>query len=255
MIALTDSFQHSPVFKDVDMIYTPILLGGIMKETGNKPPLEVKSQSHSFLESSLDTHQLTRPQRNRQRQMDPPGVATLGPLIRRAHGSRSTSRVPIEHAWCESTPPSAPTIHTTSRSVFFCFLTDLSSQAQRALTALSLTHPHLFLPTLDALYNATWGPPRNAAEIHTPAGLLHVLSETLDADVAKEVMTNVEAKGKLAEATKEALGKGAFGVPWWVATNGEGREEGYWGVVSLGQVCEFLGLERTGLKGGGRAVL
>jgi hypothetical protein len=34
-----------------------------------------------------------------------------------------------------------------------------------------------------------------------------------------------------------------------VATNSRGEREKYWGVDHLGQLCDFLGLERPGGKG------
>lgn len=35
--------QNSPVFKQCDVTYVPILLGGVMKACGNIAPIEIKS--------------------------------------------------------------------------------------------------------------------------------------------------------------------------------------------------------------------
>merc|ERR1712070_1322164 len=40
--------------------------------------------------------------------------------------------------------------------------------------------------------------------------------------------------------------EGAFGLPWFVATDAQGRKEGFWGFDHLGQVVDHLGLERVG---------
>jgi len=82
-----------------------------------------------------------------------------------------------------------------------------------------------------------------------------VLSKVLGEADAKKMMDSAEAKKKLAEANEEALGKGAFGVPYFVATDAEGKEEAYWGFDHLGQVMAHLGLEKEGLGHGARAML
>lgn len=134
-------------------------------------------------------------------------------------------------------------------------LTNQPIQAQRALTAISLTSPAQLLPATDALYNAIWGPNRNSAAVHTPAGLLSVLSSVIGEDQAKEMMASADAKKKLGEATDEALAKGAFGMPYFVATDAQGREETYWGFDHLGQVLQHMGLEKEGLGQGARSML
>lgn len=63
-----------------------------------------------------------------------------------------------------------------------------------------------------------------------------------------------EVKKMLSANTDRAMGDGAFGLPWFVAENGKGEREEFWGVDHLGQVVEFLGLDR-GLEPGLRAML
>jgi hypothetical protein len=36
--------QNSPTFKQCDVTYVPIFLGGLMKATGNTPPIQIKSE-------------------------------------------------------------------------------------------------------------------------------------------------------------------------------------------------------------------
>ena len=66
--------------------------------------------------------------------------------------------------------------------------------------------------------------------------------------------TTDEIKKRLSANTAEALETGAFGLPWYVCTNGQGKTECFWGFDHLGQVIHFLGLEREKL-GGEKAML
>lgn len=58
-----------------------------------------------------------------------------------------------------------------------------------------------------------------------------------------------QIKGLLASNTDRAFKSGAFGLPWFECTNPKGQTEGFWGVDHLGQVADFLGLDRTVDKG------
>lgn len=60
--------------------------------------------------------------------------------------------------------------------------------------------------------------------------------------------TKPEAKAKLQANTDLAFKEGAFGLPWFVATNKEGVTERYWGFDHLGMVVEHLGLDRSEAK-------
>jgi len=63
----------------------------------------------------------------------------------------------------------------------------------------------------------------------------------------------------LAANTDQAMADGAFGLPWFVATNANGVTKGYWGFDHIGQLVDHLGLDRpkAGSKseGGWRAML
>lgn len=58
-----------------------------------------------------------------------------------------------------------------------------------------------------------------------------------------------QIKGLLASNTDRAFKSGAFGLPWFECTNTKGQTEGFWGIDHLGQVADFLGLDRTVDKG------
>jgi hypothetical protein len=71
------------------------------------------------------------------------------------------------------------------------------------------------------------------------------------------VLADASTTGKsiLQKNTDEAFESGAFGLPWMVATNGSsGRVEAFWGVDHIGQVLQFLGIEKP-VQPGWRAVL
>lgn len=65
-----------------------------------------------------------------------------------------------------------------------------------------------------------------------------------------------EVKRLLSENTEGAFKAGVFGVPFFVARNGEGEESVFFGVDRVGMVAGFLGLGRGEGEGGGvRALL
>lgn len=65
-------------------------------------------------------------------------------------------------------------------------------------------------------------------------------------------MAGKEGKELLGKNTDRALADGAFGLPWFVATNAEGKTETFWGVDHLGQVTAHLGLEKPKMGAGSR---
>jgi 2-hydroxychromene-2-carboxylate isomerase len=67
-------------------------------------------------------------------------------------------------------------------------------------------------------------------------------------------MAGTEGKALLAKNTDLALADGAFGLPWFVATNEAGEKEAFWGVDHLAQVTEHLELGKP-RTGGWKAVL
>lgn len=68
--------------------------------------------------------------------------------------------------------------------------------------------------------------------------------------------TTLEIKTALTANTDAAFDTGAFGLPWMVCTDSQGKTEGFWGVDHLGQVVQFLGLDKGSGEGRGwRAVL
>lgn len=62
-------------------------------------------------------------------------------------------------------------------------------------------------------------------------------------------MSQPDVKGLLMSNTDRAFKEGAFGLPWFVCTDANGKTEGFWGIDHLGQVADFLGLDRSGDAG------
>ena len=67
-------------------------------------------------------------------------------------------------------------------------------------------------------------------------------------------ITQPEVKALLPANTDRAFKAGAFGLPWFECTNAAGEQQGFWGIDHLGQVVDFLGLER-GKEAGFKALL
>lgn len=128
--------------------------------------------------------------------------------------------------------------------------------AQRALSTIQSQHPSLLPSAFETLYQAFWveGQPIGEPEIVAKA-----LTKVLGDETAKEIVAGTkreEVKRLLSENTKEAFEAGVFGVPFFVARDGEGRESVFFGVDRLGMVADFLGLGRgDGRVGAMRALL
>lgn len=116
---------------------------------------------------------------------------------------------------------------------------------QRALCYISAQHPTHLVPSIDALYASMWA--NGDGSVGKPEGFGPVLAKVLPKEVLDDVMKNVagaEAKKMLNENTELAMGKGAFGLPWFECENGNGEKECFWGVDHLGQVMLFMGVEK-----------
>ncbi|KAI5196491.1 putative 2-hydroxychromene-2-carboxylate isomerase [Aureobasidium subglaciale] len=119
----------------------------------------------------------------------------------------------------------------------------------RALAVVEEKHtPGKLTESIAALYKGMWV---DGEKIHDPAVFEEILGQVLGKDEAKIVVeesTKKEAKDKLTANTDLAFKEGAFGLPWFLATNKEGVTEKYWGFDHLGQVIEHLGLDRGEAK-------
>lgn len=192
------ALQNFSIFKQCEVTFVPILLGGLMKACGNTPPLHIK---------------------NKDKWID----------IERIRWSRLFN-IPVSAQAPEGSPINTLLI-------------------QRALTSLNLSHPHLLPQALGAFYHAFWV---SFAAPQKPENTLSILASVVGDTEAKTVFersTSAEVKKLLAEKTNEAMDAGAFGLPWFVATNSKGEKEGFWGFDHIGQMVDHLGLERPQTDG------
>ncbi|EAW10254.1 putative 2-hydroxychromene-2-carboxylate isomerase [Aspergillus clavatus NRRL 1] len=131
----------------------------------------------------------------------------------------------------------------------------LTLTVQRALCAVSQQTPNKLIPTIEALYHSFWV--NGNAKIGQPEGFGPVLEKVLGREGAEEVLQAVndqKVKALLTANTEQAFEGGAFGLPWFECTNGKGETESFFGVDHIGQVVDFLGLNRR-LEKGPRAQL
>ncbi|KAL6709770.1 hypothetical protein ACN47E_001199 [Coniothyrium glycines] len=191
--------RNSAVFKQCEITYVPILLGGLMNACGNTPPLRIKNKDKWI---------------NTERQR----------LAKRFN-------VPIS----EDAPPGFP-INTLP--------------IQRTLASLSVNHPDKVESAVSLFWENFWV---RYNEPTKPENLLAIVKAVLGSEEeAQKVIAstkNDDVKKTLVANTDKAFKDGAFGLPWFVATNSKGETEGYWGVDHMGQLCDHLGLERQDGKG------
>ncbi|KAL2815577.1 thioredoxin-like protein [Aspergillus cavernicola] len=131
----------------------------------------------------------------------------------------------------------------------------LTLAVQRALTALSQKVPDQLVPATEAIYQEFWA--KGDGKASQPEGFVPILEKVLGQAETKAVLeaaNGPDIKARLSANTQQAFDSGAFGLPWFECTNTNGEKEGFWGIDHLGQVVDFLELDRS-LDRGFRASL
>ncbi|CZS89660.1 related to glutahione s-transferase subunit 13 [Rhynchosporium agropyri] len=130
---------------------------------------------------------------------------------------------------------------------------NLTLLTMRALCALTVLHPGkggqaVFTMTLDRLFEAYWVEHK---KIYEKGALGEVLESVLGKEEAEKIMAMAGKEGKeiLGKNTDQAVQDGAFGLPYFLATNSKDETEGIWGVDHLAIVAEHLGLEKPKTSG------
>ncbi|KAI0010588.1 thioredoxin-like protein [Xylariaceae sp. FL0662B] len=122
-------------------------------------------------------------------------------------------------------------------------------ETMRALSAIpNGSQQDALVAALDRLFRAHWV---DHAPVAQPDVFAPILREALgDEAAAAKVLADASSTGKTAlkSNTDRAFAAGAFGLPWMECTDRAGRTEGFWGVDHLGQVAQFLGLEKPALR-------
>jgi hypothetical protein len=90
-------------------------------------------------------------------------------------------------------------------------------------------HREKFIDIFRDIFYAMW---ENSTDVSKPDLLVEVLKQRLNEDEVQEVMAKANSppyKERLNDNTKQALGRGAFGCPWFYVRNSKGEEEPFFG--------------------------
>ncbi|PTD09291.1 hypothetical protein HYE67_007054 [Fusarium culmorum] len=189
---------------NVQVNFIPVFLGGIMSESGNKPPWVLPAKSRYLAKDSR----------------------------------RSAERLAAPY---QGSPPDLLAIAKTISPL-------------RALHYIKENYPEgTFLAAMRFLFHKIWLPPHvNLAE---DANLIAALKEATDKldggsdsklfsdeDIEKIMKGRESMKERVKEVTGFALKKGAFGAPWLIATNADGKSEAFFGSDRFNHIYRFLGV-------------
>ncbi|PKS06851.1 hypothetical protein jhhlp_006927 [Lomentospora prolificans] len=214
-VGFADLFMNLDILAahGVQVEFHPVSLGGIMKAAANQPPM-----------------------------MNPLKGEYLG-----RDGSRAAARVG------KSNMRFPPDFFSRSKTLI----------PQRALHYIKKNYPtETYLTALHYLLDSYFTPPH--PNVSKPDGLARALAQCprgfkgsaagedysaagklFSAEEVKAIMEGTETpemKEALKATTEVAIRKRAFGAPWLVVTNSEGREEVFFGSDRFGFIYEFLGL-------------
>ncbi|KAJ0419307.1 thioredoxin-like protein [Aspergillus carlsbadensis] len=126
----------------------------------------------------------------------------------------------------------------------------LTLGVQRALVAVSQKAPEKLAPATEAIWAEFWG--KGDGKATQPEVFIPILERVLGEAEAKAVVeaaNGPEVKAQLSANTQQAYDSGAFGLPWFECTNSKGETESFWGIDHLGQVADFLELDRSVERG------
>ena len=203
-----DHPKNSPIFKDVKVTYTPILLGGLHKACGNLAPILITNKKEWI-------------DRERERWAD---IFQI-PLRKGVPRGFPVSTVGAMRVLTALGEEVEPEVFARAIEVFWSALWNPEAEVLRGVKS------------EDGEFN-----------IKDPAVLRALLSrvDEIGGDLAARVverMADKEVKDKLVANTNTSFKAGAFGIPWFQCVNSRGETEGFWGFDHVGQVVRFLGLE------------
>ena len=130
----------------------------------------------------------------------------------------------------------------------------LTLNPMRALVAIWRDAPEKLDAAFGAMYKAFWTDLKPISKDEVWAEALREALGAADAEKFVELSKTPEVKKLLLETTDRAFDDGAFGLPYFVATNEEGVKEGFWGISHLGLAVQHMGLDKN-VDGGFRAML
>jgi len=109
------------------------------------------------------------------------------------------------------------------------FFPILSLLPQRAFCVIKATHPKWLLQSFLDVYKEMW---EHGVDVSKPEELARVLQRIMPEVEVRQIMekaNSAEYKQALNENTKQALDRGAFGIPWFWVKNSKGQEEPFFG--------------------------
>ncbi|KAL8679651.1 MAG: hypothetical protein Q9224_007015, partial [Gallowayella concinna] len=115
---------------------------------------------------------------------------------------------------------------------------------QRVLTAVDMLCPERLQETVDRMFHASFALHQPVHERECLLGLLESVHGKFQAKEIMEKSTGDEAKKMLTARTEDIISKGSFGLPWFIATNIEGKVDHFWGFDNIAAVASHLGLKK-----------
>ncbi|OAL23165.1 hypothetical protein AYO20_11033 [Fonsecaea nubica] len=198
--------RHSSIFHNVQITYIPILLGGLMKQCGNKTPIEI---------------------RNKDRWIN----------VERLRWGRQF-HIPMAEKLPAGFPKPTIQLQRFLTSVWMEDNDKATGQKQQDTFVRALDTLYAALWT-----DPTQGDidePNTFSRVLTPVLGQDVVARHMARMGAPEV------KKQLIANTDQAFNDGAFGLPWFQCENAKGQVEGFWGFDHLGQVVRFMELDGQG---------
>ncbi|KAL2416421.1 hypothetical protein ABEF95_003127 [Exophiala dermatitidis] len=257
--------RNHPLFRSVEINYTPIFLGGLLKACNNRAPLEIKNKdkwinierlrwAHQFgIPMSSDAPegfpkptiqamrfltalQIVRPD------LVPLALDTLYAIIWTDDGYKLRQ----EDKKTQSAGDTGNKFNERSGLVF-----DQPEQQGQSLTTAKRNPTSQFNERSgltmhnDKNTGSESKPPMS--QLIDPAFFGPILAKVLGQDVVAEILgkhiSSPQVKKQLSANMDQAIADGAFGLPWFKCRNRRGEVEGFWGFDHLGQVVRFLGLD------------
>ncbi|KAI9027051.1 thioredoxin-like protein [Hyaloraphidium curvatum] len=119
----------------------------------------------------------------------------------------------------------------------------LSLKAMRMLTVIKDKHPDKLVDASFALWKAFWQEDKDISNDDVIATYLApVIGESTARGYLAKECNEAKCKDALSAATKLAVDNGAYGAPWWIITNSQGKTEPFFGSDRWPHICDFLGL-------------
>ncbi|KAK3304484.1 thioredoxin-like protein [Chaetomium strumarium] len=218
--------RHDPVFKNCDVTYVPIFLGGLMHKCGNTPPLKIKNKDKWINAERLRWA----------------GYFSI-PMTTGLPPDFPANTLPVMRALCAIAASDTQQAQQQQQPRLTRALDALF--ARHWVDAVATHKPEVLKQTLVGLFGeAETEKIQGRASYDGTSNYWMVANRRATAIVLAEASTT--GKKALLENTDKAFAEGAFGLPWMVCTNTRGETEGFWGVDHLGQVVQFLGLRKDG---------